>query len=660
MKLKQYVTLSAVALATLSSLPAVAAHYKHVSVAPADMAQQALPAVQSKSLFSHSTMLPINLSDLGNKEFIEQKLNLDGDINSPIVLLSPQAEQFTMKITDPRGKVVYDENVLGAASTISQIQVGPQAFSGKQFTLKDTQPGQWTVSLKFKGDINQLRNNKDTLGYLLFKGNSEFQAVSYLDSNFTTKDANINIVAYMTDVADSRGDRNKMLSGEPSLGAIDSAIATVKSPSGKQYRVELNDSGINGDKLAGDGKYSAKMPTGELGIYTNQVQFKGHHANGTAFSRTTTDIYPIAAKSHEFTNAPALITKVQGTKAKITVPVKQLAQGVEVHLSAQLWGTDSNGDLKPAAWIGGIAESSNKGANKLGLNFDTRWLSRAGLQAPYSLKNVRLQTADGNVPLAQKTQIKVKAFGLNTNQSLDGQSQEITQDMLMGKAPAPQAASAVGGKLLLVHGYCSGQAWLESHFSGAVEFKDYKQNISHNTFAQRVRDFGAAYPSFGVVAHSQGGAASLELYSKYWSGLDYASSGNLIQSVGTPYQGTALAGNLAALGDVFGAGCGKNTDLTYSGASNWLSTIPSWAKAKVHYYTTSFTDNWWSYDYCHLATDMFLDDPEDGTTEKWSGQLSGANNKGHKTGQCHTSGMRDPSQTRNTSRNSTMNSNAAR
>jgi hypothetical protein len=134
----------------------------------------------------------------------------------------------------------------------------------------------------------------------------------------------------------------------------------------------------------------------------------------------------------------------------------------------------------------------------------------------------------------------------------------------------------------------------------------------------------------------------------------------LIQSVGTPYQGTALAGNLAVLGQIFGAGCGKNTDLTYSGAANWLATIPSWARSEVDYYTTSFKDRWWAYDYCHLATDLLLDDPEDGTTEKWSGQLAGAANMGHKTGWCHTTGMRDPAQTRDSSRNSSMSNRAAR
>jgi hypothetical protein len=244
-----------------------------------------------------------------------------------------------------------------------------------------------------------------------------------------------------------------------------------------------------------------------------------------------------------------------------------------------------------------------------------------------------------------------------------GDFAEITDEMRMGVRPEKyNTDNAVGGKMMLVHGYCSGgNPFPTSQFSKYIVFSDPNKNRTHEQFANLIKNFGAAYPSFGIVAHSQGGAASLHLYTYYWSGLDYATGGSrLIQSVGTPYQGTALAGNLAALGSVFGAGCGTNNDLTHSGASAWLAGIPSWARAKVHYSTTSFKDVWYAYDYCNIATDLFLSDPDDGVIEKSKGQLSGANNRGHKTGWCHTTGMRDPAQTSDSSRNSDMNANAAR
>ena len=183
-------------------------------------------------------------------------------------------------------------------------------------------------------------------------------------------------------------------------------------------------------------------------------------------------------------------------------------------------------------------------------------------------------------------------------------------------------------------------------------------NWSNDQFARYIRDFAdsQSIEGCGIIAHSQGGLAALHLYTYYWSCLDYGTSGSrMIQSVGSPYQGTDIAGSLASLGSVFGAGCGTNTDLTESGAAAWLSTIPTWARNQVNYWTTSFQDNWWSYDYCNFFTDPFLSDPDDGAIEKGKGQLPYGINRGHKSGWCHTGGMADPAQCTDSSRNSEMN-----
>jgi pimeloyl-ACP methyl ester carboxylesterase len=173
--------------------------------------------------------------------------------------------------------------------------------------------------------------------------------------------------------------------------------------------------------------------------------------------------------------------------------------------------------------------------------------------------------------------------------------------------------------------------------------------------------FGSQWNSFGTVAHSQGGMAALHLYSYYWSGLDNASGGLVMQSLGTPYQGNNLSGILATMGSWFGVGCGSNSDMTYDGAKAWLAGIPSSARALVNYYTTSFAKTrWYKNDYCNAASDLVLDDPEDGMVEQVNAQLTGGVNRGHTTGQCHTTGMRDPAQYLDASRNATMNANAAR
>ena len=61
--------------------------------------------------------------------------------------------------------------------------------------------------------------------------------------------------------------------------------------------------------------------------------------------------------------------------------------------------------------------------------------------------------------------------------------------------------------------------------------------------------------------------------------------------------------------------------------------------SSLQYFTTSFELTYYYFwgqqiynlNYCHLVvTNAFLDDPDDGTTEKKNGQLAIANNRGHK------------------------------
>jgi hypothetical protein len=205
---------------------------------------------------------------------------------------------------------------------------------------------------------------------------------------------------------------------------------------------------------------------------------------------------------------------------------------------------------------------------------------------------------------------------------------------------------------MLVHGYCSGgNVWPQADFTQPkTTFADPNANRTHDQFAvlidQQAQAAGVA--SFGVVAHSQGGAAALHLLTYYTSGLDRAVGPRRIQSVATPYQGTPLA----SLGSF---ACGVNNDMTPAGAATWLAGIPSWARAEVYYWTTSDSGS-----ACNFFTSLFLGDPEDGTVEKDRGQLPGGNSMGHVTGWCHTTGMTYPANYTDHARNQEMNAQAAR
>jgi len=248
---------------------------------------------------------------------------------------------------------------------------------------------------------------------------------------------------------------------------------------------------------------------------------------------------------------------------------------------------------------------------------------------------------------------------------------EITEEMTAGPRPMSLRRPILSDSndnaddssaLLLVHGYCATiNEFPPSQFTNGYQYKDLKASRSNDQFALRIRDFGAPYSAFSTVAHSQGGLASLHLKAFYWSGLDVATGGRKIQSVGSPYQGTSIAGSLADLGAIFGIGCGGNVDLTRDGASNWLKGVPVSARSEVFYYTTQYDDYWWVLpNDCVSAGNMVLAKPNDGTTEQQYGQLPGANNAGHKKAWCHTTDMKYPNQCTDATRNAEMNKLAAR
>jgi len=230
----------------------------------------------------------------------------------------------------------------------------------------------------------------------------------------------------------------------------------------------------------------------------------------------------------------------------------------------------------------------------------------------------------------------------------------ISNGMRQGRSPKlAQSGRRLSGssKKILVHGFCSDEeAWDSSHFTNSVSFLDPDARRSNNEFAILIYQFAVRnnINSCGIIAHSQGGLAALHLYENYWSCLDEAKEGGskLIQSIGSPYQGSPLQGSLAAIGGIFGIGCGEVEDLTPGGAQAWLSNVSYEARSQVHYKTTSNSDRWGWWDACNLASDLLLANPEDGAVEKSRCQLNGGNNLGHVVGFCHTEGMSNPSQTK--------------
>ncbi|MCY7374528.1 MAG: hypothetical protein LH472_00965 [Pyrinomonadaceae bacterium] len=625
--------------------------FKQLAGAAEEIPQMRLPNPADLGLKSKTAMLPIAANRAAQKFAIP----VENAADFRLLLLAPNSEKWQIKIALPNEDFINLRNGAGSPNieiTEDFYGLGDERFPAEVFTFKNLTTGVLRV------EINTRRAASG--GFLIAASESPLRLYSFVNTLETVRGQNIGLVASIFNNDDET----------VFAGRIGAANVRIEMPNGEILRTPMFDDGNHNDRLAGDGIFSGSFVPNQSGRFNAQIIVNGANANGEAFIRTGEHLIEVAANRAAFDDN-AFVKAIDETRFQIDLAAQNLKAGQQVIAHAEVWGRDANGNQKAIAWIGGMTlaeKSSGKNRVILPLTLDARWLVRSDAKSDFELRNVRLQNADSSIVLGTKDSIALSPILVSEDLSRTFNG-AITAEMRTGLSPVEQSKidvpNAVDGKLMLVHGYCSGDAWgaaaSAGQFTNYVKFLDLNQNRSHDQFAQRIRNFGAALPSFGIVAHSQGGAASLHLYTYYWSGLDYATGGSrLIQSVGTPYQGTAIAGNLAAIGSVFGAGCGANSDLTYSGAAAWLANIPSWARAKVFYHTTSFTDVWYRYDYCSLATDLFLGDPEDGVVERAYGQLPGANNLGHKTGWCHTSGMRDPAQTGDSSRNANMNANAAR
>jgi hypothetical protein len=621
--------------------------FKNLAGSSEEIPAMRLPNPSTLGTRSKSAMFPINSSE--NLQEIE--IPVDSSENFKLMLLSPNGKSLNLKIALPNEEF---SDLRGFSRQIKETEttygLDGNQFPAEVFTFQSIKSGVLRVQIEKPKD---LVSTNETIGFLVASSDSPYRLYSYINTFQTTVGHEIGIVASMF----NRKNNDETSQPDSLIGNIRDARVSIHTPNGETIELPMNDSG--------NGQYQTNFVPQIAGQYTAQVFSKGYTPEGAEFVRSSEHTFEVTDVAAQIgTNLK--VSRLDDLRYRIDLLVSGLKRGEKVIAHAEIWGRDDDGNEFPISWLGGISVSEKLGKREVSvpLTMDSRWLVQSSAAKSFTLKNIRLQNPDNSVILGEAESVSLPNIAVSDYaKSFVG---VITDEMRQGVRPIKYSTNnAVGGKLMLVHGYCSGDVWASAtsagQFSNYVKFLDLNQNRSHDQFANLIRNFGASLPSYGIVAHSQGGAASLHLYTYYWSGLDSATGGTrLIQSVGTPYQGTALAGNLAILGQIFGAGCGYNNDLTYSGAATWLANIPSWARAKVYFHTTSFTDVWWRYDYCNIATDPFLSDPDDGVVEKAYAQLPGANNLGHKTGWCHTSGMRDPAQTSDSSRNSVMNTNAAR
>ena len=637
-------------IALFVSLPLIAAEgdadvtafAKQLSGPAAEIASMRAPSPVDATIHSRSALLPVHFSDTGSAQRSWQGSLPVENGKLRFVVFEPEDSNWQVELVGESGRAV---SAAAQASRVIDTDFGIEQarVPAMRYDFDNLAGDNWTLRLRAPADA------KD--GFVLIEGDAATELASWQTHTRQLVGQRLGLTALLTTSLEGNVHVGR------SAGRISQASIRVTAPDHSIASYPMFDDGRHNDGAAGDGLFAGDFPASMDGNYVAQVEARGVNERGKAFVRTAEHLLPVVDASLGLSATRAVAVAGDTDRLSIRVPVTVRNPGQHYRAIGEVWGTSASGKPQAIAWLGGMVAPVD---GVLSLGFDERWFVLAGAKGPFELRNLRIEDADNFITVASAERMALDVPALRTR----ALASEIVVDERMTMGPRPpvdRSTQGVGTRLLLVHGYCSGGVWPAAQFGTSSTFLDANQNRSNDQFAQRIRTFGATWNSFGTVAHSQGGMASLHLYAYYWSGLDNATGSRLMQSVGTPYKGTNLSGILATLGSWFGVACGSNSNLTYSGASAWLAGIPTASRGKVNYYTTSFKlTNWYTNDYCQFATDLVLSDPEDGTTEQVNGQLSGGVNRGHVTGQCHTSGMRDPAQYLNTTRNSTMNSNAAR
>lgn len=632
--------LTIAAAALLAASLAQAQTPRNVVAPPADITSGLLrlPDPASTPSRSSASVLPVRFEEQPDGRFAAQfDVPVEGEGRWSIALLSPAAANWRM-LAAPRGGVLrpIDES-FALQRTVELAGDDLPGWVVVQRDLRGAPAGEWRVRIEAE------RASDVVEGWLFTRSSRELVAEAWVATHELVRGKPIAVVA--------------RASGRE-LGLVREARLVVEAPNGSR-ELALRDDGAHDDGAASDGLFGVWLPHDLSGPLSARAELRGVTREGLPFLRTAQLAFSVSEPALEL-DAAAQATRVDATTWRMELSAAPLlATPPRVLVAAEVWGSAPQGST-PLCWLARIQTPRLDGALwTLELDFDERWLDLAGAAGPLELRNVRVQDPDSLNVLARLETAPVDAPQLaarrpqNVNTSGSTATNALLASLGVPIGPLPQIGEVpIRPALMLVHGYCSsGSIWPPAHFSEPkLEFLDPSANRTHDQFAQLIaqRAANAQLSSFGVVAHSQGGPAALQLLTFYTTGLDLSTGGRRIQSVAAPYQGTPLAqfGFLA---------CGNNSNLTPSGSSTWLAGIPSWARAEVFTWTTSNSGN-----ACSGLVDFLLSNPEDGTVEKTRGELPSGNNMGHVTGWCHTTGMSNPANYTDAARNALMNTSAAR
>eukprot|EP01080_Neovahlkampfia_damariscottae_P005438 gene5438-9251_t len=644
--------------------------FKHNQGEPSEFPAYKLPTPEMAASDSDSSVLSIFLQQVPGKKFeYEWKGELFVDsLEYFSVTLASKFKNIKLTLEEPSkySNLKKDEPVIHE-STFGWGEASVPSVT-YEYKFETDKRGPWMARIHTKQDSELPFDNKAHVGVVI-ENRSVFKAYSTTTNYKSHVGSKIGLTTrlYAAFNSKSLAPLTKPKSIKFQNSDIDMSLIL---PNGMNQIVKMKDDGNSADEKVNDGVYGAEIEAQEEGTYVAQVVMRGNNQEGFPFLRTTQHVIEVVSEKFELEKLAT--GKLVGNEVKFNLKLDKNAKdfvGKKYKAYAEVWDNET-----PIAWVGGMSliEKNENNEYFLGLHLNLKWLTHktSKVQTPNLLKNVYIQHGQKSIHITTSKQMKVVYDNFNEIQKaipLYKSNNVLTEDMIMGNRPKKYQTKAKGkGKIVLTHGYCAGgNPFTTDKFENFVAFNDPSANRAIDDFALLLKSFIEPHKEgVSFVAHSQGGHATTHLLAYYWSTSDLISTSDnksldnsrRIQTVGTPWLGSGLAGSLAELGERLGYGCGNNFDLTRDGSRNWLANLPMAVRKEVYSYITQYGD--WSW--CSIAVNAVLSWPNDGTSENKYSKLEGGHYQGLTKKQCHTTGMKFPSQNHDSKRNEEMNKKAAR
>ncbi|MCA9968786.1 MAG: hypothetical protein KC425_01150, partial [Anaerolineales bacterium] len=417
--------------ADTAAVTAAAPAAKQLAAAPAEFADGSLrlPDPAQLGVRSRAALLPVTLEPAADGQWgWSGQLAADGTAVS-LLLLAPDGANWQLALRAPDGRAVDMANTPGEAAAygLEGMQV-----PGTLYQLSSLRPGAWTLDVTAPAA---------GAGYVMLASDSPVQIYTHLTTHALLVGREIGLVTYAFDETDAAE------SGAPAaLAAAQEATLRLQLPNGAQRETRMFDDGRHADGAAGDGVFGATFVPELAGSYRAQVLVRGAGSNGAEFLRSSEHVFPVLADALRLDAAqPVSALPLDANRLQLKLEGTLLA-GLpgRVTAAAEVWGTDAAGQPVPVAWIGGLSETAvAEGRVTLPLTLDGRWIALAGAQAPFELRNVRVQDMATHVPLAQLERVPLQVRALP--QGALAPIEAATDDMRMGPRPAAAPAPEANG-----------------------------------------------------------------------------------------------------------------------------------------------------------------------------------------------------------------------